>query len=229
MKVQVKRCGAFSTAMVYLDPGESYLSESGAMFRASSTIDIDVTTKTRGKGGIFAGLKRLLAADNFFFSTYTARGGPGEVGLAPTLPGDVAKVKVDENKTSWLCAGGSYIGSSPGLSVDTQFQGFKGLFTGESIFFVEVSGTGDLLVSAFGHVSAIDVAGEGLIVDTGHVVAYESTLEYEVTKAGSSWFQSWLAGEGMVLKFKGHGRVLVQSHNPSEFGRTIGPMLPPRG
>ena len=66
------------------------------------------------------------------------------------------------------------------------------------------------------------------MIDTGHVVAYETSLEYTITKAGSSWLASWLAGEGFVMNFRGKGRVLVQSHNPTEFGRSVGPKLPPR-
>ena len=66
-------------------------------------------------------------------------------------------------------------------------------------------------------------------IDTGHVVAYEDSLNYDITKAGGSWLQSFLAGEGFVMNFHGRGRVLVQSHNPAEFGQSIGSQLPPRG
>ena len=65
-------------------------------------------------------------------------------------------------------------------------------------------------------------------MDLQSVIAFQKSLSYEITKAGSSWFQSWLAGEGLVMNFKGRGKVLVQSHNPSEFGGAIGPLLPPR-
>ena len=67
-----------------------------------------------------------------------------------------------------------------------------------------------------------------LTVDTGHLVAFESTLQYTVTKAGNSWLQSWLAGEGIVLEFTGQGRIITQSHNPKEFGAGLGRLLPPR-
>ena len=60
---------------------------------------------------------------------------------------------------------------------------------------------------------------EPLTVDTGHLVAFESTLTYRLSKAGGSWFQSFLAGEGVVMEFTGQGRILTQSHNPKEFGR----------
>ncbi len=227
MNVEIIGEGAFSSALVHLEPGETFVSESGAMFRASPNVDVDVTTRSRGKGGILGGIKRLLAAEHFFFSTYSVTdSSSGEVGLAPTLQGEV-KSRTLDGSTAWLCAGGSYLGSDSSLAVDTKFQGLKGLFTGEAPFFLRVDGVGDLLVSAFGRIGEVDVDGE-LVVDTGHVVAFEETLEYSIGKAGSSMLQSFLGGEGLVMRFRGRGKLLTQSHNPSEYGKTLGGMLPPR-
>jgi uncharacterized protein (TIGR00266 family) len=159
-------------------------------------------------------------------STYTARGEGGSVVLAATLPGDVYVLEVS-GASKWLCAGASYMASGPDVELDAQFQGMKGLFTGESMFFLEVSGEGPVAVNAFGKIREIEVDGD-FVVDTGHVVAFETTLSYSITKAGSSFISSWLAGEGLVLNFTGRGKLLVQSHNPSEFGKTVGPKLPHR-
>jgi uncharacterized protein (TIGR00266 family) len=225
MDVEIISPGAFSSAQISLDAGEEFVSESGLMVRMSADIDLDVTTKPKGKGGLLSGVKRLLGGDSFFMSTYRADS-PGEVVIAPILPGDVHVVQLD-GSTTWICAGASYMGSGPDVSLDTQFQGLKGFFSGESLFFMEASGTGPLLVNAFGAIREVEVDGE-YVIDTGHVVAYESGLEYSMSKAGSSWLQSFLAGEGFVLNFSGHGRVLIQSHNPTEFGKAIGPKLPER-
>jgi uncharacterized protein (TIGR00266 family) len=227
MQIEILGKGAFESALVHLEPGERFVSESGALYRASANVEIDVTTRSRGSGGLLGGVKRLFAGENFFFSTYQTRDGqPGEVGLAPVHQGEVFLVDV-EPSTNWLCAGGSYLGSSAELAIDTQFQGLKGFVSGESLSFVEVSGTGPLLVNAFGRIVESTVDG-GVTVDTGHLVAFESTLQYSVTKAGGSWFQSWLAGEGIVLEFNGHGRIITQSHNPKEYGTALGGLLPPR-
>jgi len=227
MQINIQGGGAFSSALIELEPGERFLSESGAMYRTSANVDIDVTTRTRGGGGFLKGLKRMLAAEHFFLSTYTTTDGrPGEVGLSPTLQGEIKSVECD-GSTKWLCAGGSYLGSTDGLSLDTQFQGFRGMLSGESLFFVEVEGRGTMLVAAFGRIVEIDCDDE-LVVDTGHLVAFEETLSYTIEKAGNSWVQSFLGGEGLVMKFRGTGRILVQSHNPREFGRTLGQLLPPR-
>ncbi|MCP3920355.1 MAG: TIGR00266 family protein [bacterium] len=227
MQIEILARGAFGSALIHLDPGESFVSESGAMFRASSNMDIDVTTKSKGKGGLLAGVKRLLGGDNFFFSTYrTTDGGAGEVGLSPTLGGEVREIAMD-GVTSWVCAGGSYMASSSELQLDVQFQGLRGLFSGENLFFMHVQGEGSLLVNAYGRISEVEVDGE-LIIDTGHLVAFEETLTYTTTKTGGSWVTSFLAGEGIVMHFKGRGRVFVQSHNAKEFGTRLGRLLPPR-
>ena len=210
-----------------LKPGERFVSEAGALFRASDNIDTDVTTRGGRKGGLMAGLKRTLAQEGFFLATYTCTNQEdGEVGLAPTIEGEVALIECD-GSSKWVCTGGSWLGSSEGLQIDTQFQGLRGMFSGESLSFISIEGRGQLLVNAFGRINEVDVDG-ALTVDTGHVVAFQDTLEYRLSKAGGSWISSYLAGEGLVLNFSGRGRIYVQSHNPDEFGKTIGPKLGPR-
>lgn len=227
MNVEIQHQGAFASALVRLNANETFVSDSGAMFRASPNVDIDVTTQSRGGGGIFAGLKRLLARETFFFSTYrTTDGRPGEVGLAPTHLGEVRIIDINSD-TPWLCAGGSYLGSSAGIALDTQYQGLKGVFSSSSLVFLRAQGAGQLVVCAYGRIAEIDVR-DALIVDTGHVVAFEESLRYTIGKAGSSWLQSFLSGEGLVLHFEGTGKVLVQSHNTQEFGSILGPLLPER-
>ena len=227
MKIEILQRGAFGSALVKLDGDDAFVSESGAMYRASSNVDIDVTTRSKGKGGLLSGVKRLLGGEHFFFSTYrTTDGQAGEVGLSPTLQGEVRVIELD-GTAPYLCAGGSYMGSAPDLELDIRFQGLKGFVSGESLFFMHVSGSGPLLVNAYGRISEVEVDGE-LIVDTGHVVAFEETLQYSLTKTGGSWITSYLAGEGIVMHFRGRGKVLVQSHNPKEFGGRLGRRLPPR-
>jgi uncharacterized protein (TIGR00266 family) len=215
---------AFQSVRVLLDAGESFVSEAGKMVRMSATIDSEVQSVARS-GGFVGGLKRMIGGESFFFSHYTARAA-GEVVLAPTLPGNVGLQQLD-GQCGWYCAGGSYLASGPEIKTEPRWQGFKGLFSGESLVFVHVTGIGPLILDAFGMVRQELVSGS-FTVDTGHLVAFEDTLEYTISKAGGSWLTSFLAGEGFVIRFSGQGRVLVQSHNMKEFGSEIGPKLPPR-
>lgn len=227
MQIDIQKQSVFSSALVRLNPGEEFVSEAGAMYRTSSNIDVDVTTKSKGQGGVVGGLKRMLAKESFFFATYRVKDSqPGEVGLAPTHLGSVQQIDVKPD-CSWLCTGGSYLGSAAGLQLDTKFQGMKGFVSGESLSFITAHGDGPLLVSAFGRISQPEVDGT-LIVDTGHVVAFSDGLTYSIDKVGGGWFNTWLSGEGFVLRFSGRGRILLQSHNPHAFGAVLGPRLPER-
>jgi len=120
MKIDILGKGAFRSALIHLGPGDEFVSESGAMFRASSNVDVNVTTKSRGKGGILGGLKRLLSSESFFFSTYRLTGGnSGEVGLAPTLQGDVAAVELDVQPKRLALAYSTFIDTGDaGLATD---------------------------------------------------------------------------------------------------------------
>ncbi len=117
--------------------------------------------------------------------------------------------------------------SGPEIKTEPKWQGVKGLLSGESLVFVHATGIGPLVCDAFGMVTEELVDGS-FTVDTGHLIAFEDTLQYSISKAGGSWINSILAGEGLVIRFTGRGKVLVQSHNMKEFGSVLGPKLPPR-
>jgi uncharacterized protein (AIM24 family) len=73
----------------------------------------------------------------------------------------------------------------------------------------------------------VEVNGQ-YTVDTGHIVAFEDTMQFQVVKAGASLIGSLLGGEGFVCRFTGQGKLYCQSHNPVSFGRTLSPSLKPR-
>ncbi|OUU24357.1 MAG: TIGR00266 family protein [Planctomycetia bacterium TMED53] len=228
MKFNILETGAFQSALVEFGHGEEFFSESGAMVRASGNVDMDVTTRSRGKSGIMGGIKRLFSGESFFLSTYTVGPGEtGEVGLAPVLPGEMKTLSLD-GSTTWVCSGGSFIAAGgDNVELETKFQGLGSVFSGEGMFFLEVSGVGDALVGGFGALHELEVDGE-LTLDTGHLIAYEKNLDYTITKAASSWTQSFFSGEGFVMKFEGSGKVIAQTHDASGFGSTLGPLLPER-
>ena len=72
MKVDFTSSGEFQTALVHVQPGQTVVSDSGAMYRSSPNIDFDVSVRSRG-GGILSGLKRAMGGDSFFLSTYKTR------------------------------------------------------------------------------------------------------------------------------------------------------------
>lgn len=226
MQIQTVGEGAFQHIRVGLDPGDAFQAEAGTMVRMSSSVSQDVVARPKGSGGMLGALKRLVGGDSLFIATFTSSAAGGEVYLAPTLTGECRVVEVDGG-ASWKTTGGSFLGCTPGLTYEAKFEGATGFLSGESLFFLEVTGQGSLVVNAFGAIREIEVDG-AYVVDTGHVVAFQTSLSYEISKAGSSWIQSFLSGEGLVMRFQGKGKLLVQSHDPGGFGGVLGPRLPKR-
>ncbi|MES0490990.1 MAG: TIGR00266 family protein [Leptospirales bacterium] len=223
MKIDIKFKPSFAQATVTLDDGEGIKSESGAMVAKSDNVSIE--THKAQKGGLFKSIKSaLLGGESFWMNTFTANNGSGEVKLAPTLPGDIAQVDL-ANQTLFVQSTG-FLASTPAIEMDTKFQGLKGFFSGESLFFLKLSGTGPLLLSSFGGIDVMDVDGT-FIIDTGHVVAFEDSLNYEVTKFGG-WKSFFLGGEGIVAKFKGNGKVWIQTRNVPGLGKWLRSNLPPK-
>ena len=225
MEVEIVHGPGNSAARVQLKPDEVVTAEGGAMISMSGDMDVKTTTHKKGKGGLLKAAKRLLAGESFFINHFTASSKGGEVLFAATLPGDMLLRDLEDENL--IVQGGSWVCSEPGIEIDLGWQGFKSLLSGEGIFWLHLNGTGRVVLNSFGAIYPIEVDGEH-IVDTGHIVAFEETLDFSLSKAGKSWMSSFLGGEGLVCKFKGRGTVWCQSHNASSFGHAIGPRLKPR-
>jgi uncharacterized protein (TIGR00266 family) len=228
MQVNVQYRPSFALAVVNLAGNESVVAESGSMVSMSSNIGIQTSSKSGGAGGAKGFIKALartaFAGESFFLNTYTAQGGPGEVTLAPTLPGDIASIPM--TGPGLMIQGSSYMASSPGVNIDTKWGGMKTLFGGEGLFMLKASGTGEVVVNSFGAIHEMALNGP-YIVDTGHIVAFDETLSFVVKKVGS-WKSTIFSGEGLVTVFKGQGRLWIQTRNPRAFGQLVGSKLPPR-
>ncbi|NQD35683.1 TIGR00266 family protein [Permianibacter sp. IMCC34836] len=214
-----------TAARIQLAQGESCTAESGAMIAMSGNMDITTTTHKKGSGSVMKAVKRLLSGESLFLNHFEPRSGNGEVWLGSTLAGDMMEYQL--NNESLIVQSGSFLACESGIEIDLGWQGFKSLLSGESVFWLNLKGKGKVVLSSFGAIYPVQVNGE-YIVDTGHIVAFNETLDFSLTKAGKSWIHSMLGGEGLVCKFKGRGTVWCQSHNPSAFGKAFGPKLRPR-
>ncbi|MCB9595738.1 MAG: TIGR00266 family protein [Sandaracinaceae bacterium] len=214
---------AHSLAKVSLQPNESVMAESGAMVGMSTNVHM----QTQSQGGLMGGLKRMFGGESFFRNTFTAQNGPGEVLLAQALCGDM--VVLEMTPQGYLIQNSAYIASSLDVQIETQTGGFKGFFSGAGVFILKATSQqpGQVLVGAFGGIQELQCDGN-LVIDTGHLVAWDASLTYKIAKSGAGWIASYLSGEGLVCDFQGQGRIWIQSRNPSEYGQSVGAMLPPR-
>ena len=222
---EIEHQGAFALAVVKLQPEQAIHAEAGAMVSMSANVDLH----SEMKGGVFGALKRAVGGESAFVSIFTARGGPGEVTFAPGAPGDVAGIEMQGQ--TFMVQSSSYLAGDTSLSVDTKFGGAKSFFGGEGLFVLEISGTGLLLVSSFGAIHRRTLRpGEQYVIDTGHLVAWEGHMQYNLRKAAKSGFlRSFLSGEGMVAEFTGPGEILIQTRNLAAFAGLLRPFFPSQG
>jgi uncharacterized protein (TIGR00266 family) len=218
MQINVLYRPSQTIAQIWLQPNESVMAESGAMMGMSTNINIQTQS-----GGVLKGLKRMFGGESFFRNTFTAQGGQGEVLFTTPLCGDMAVLDVGQRQ--WFIQNSAYVASSPTVDVATQ-SSFKGMFSGAGLFVLGTQGQGQVVIGSFGAIEPMQVNGT-MVIDTGHLVAWESTLKYKIGKSGSGWIASFLSGEGLVCHFEGQGQVYIQSRNSQEYGRSIGQMLPP--
>lgn len=203
MEHQISGNPDYGEVTVGLGPGESFLIESGAMSRMSRDMDV----KARMMGGLLSALgRKLFGGESLFVGEYSAPQG-GWLSLSPRLPGSVSHRALNGDRL--LLTAGSFLGCSPGIGLKTRFGGLRYLFSGEGAFFLEASGQGDLFLSTYGAIVEKEVDGE-FSVDTGHLVAWDPSLEYAIAGMGGLK-QTLFSGEGLVLKFRGRGRIVLQT------------------
>ena len=215
---------SFALAVVNLQPEQSILAEAGAMVSMSANVEL----QSQMKGGLMGALKRAVGGESAFVSTFTARGGPGEVTFAPGSPGDIAGLELSNQ--AFFVQSSSYLAGDAALTVDTKWGGAKAFFGGEGLFVLQVHGTGLLLVSSFGAIHRKRLGpGERYVVDTGHLVAWEGSTQYTLRKAASGFFRSFVSGEGIVAEFTGPGEILIQTRNLAALAGLLKPFFPGQG
>lgn len=206
---------------VTLQRGERIQSESNAMVAMDATLSL----KGQARGGFFKSLARkFLNDENFFQQKVVAEGGAGTIWLSPNLPGDVALLNIGEQQ--YMLSDGAFLAASSNVGFRTKMQHVGRALLGDSggLFLMKTEGQGQLVISGFGSIQAIDLQeGKTLIVDNGHIVAWDANMSYELSLNASrsglmgKLLHSQLSGEGIVLKFRGPGRLYICSRNKGGF------------
>jgi len=204
-----------------MNKGEKIIAEAAAMVYIRGNIETE--TRMR-KGGFLKSLKAAaLGGESFFVNEFIAQEDKCNLGLTGNMLGDIEVIKVDQE---FILNSGAFVGSTSGLSLDTEWQGFtKGIF-GTNMFMLKTVGIGDIFVNAWGGILKTELkAGEKMILDNYQLVALSSSANYRITKHGS--FKTTLfGGEALVMEIIGPGTVYMQTKNLMEFARALIPFLP---
>lgn len=215
MKYEILYPGAYPVVQCELQRNEMMRAESDAMISMSATLDIEGEMT----GGLFSGLARkFLTGESFFCQKVVARRGPGTVLFGQATPGGIIDVELDGSYGLRVQKDG-YLASTSDVVVESKMQNlFQGFLSREGFFILNIKGRGTVFLSSYGSIHAINLgAGEQVIVDNGHLVAWPDYMNYKIEKASNGWFSSITSGECLVCRFTGPGTVLIQTRNPEAF------------
>eukprot|EP00282_Hemiselmis_andersenii_P008782 CAMPEP_0114140794 /NCGR_PEP_ID=MMETSP0043_2-20121206/17576_1 /TAXON_ID=464988 /ORGANISM="Hemiselmis andersenii, Strain CCMP644" /LENGTH=226 /DNA_ID=CAMNT_0001234915 /DNA_START=147 /DNA_END=825 /DNA_ORIENTATION=+ len=202
---------AFSVLNVQLPPGCTIKAESGAMVCMQN---VHVDTELGGAQSLEGRADRVppsvaravMGGQSLFVTTFT--GSPdkgGWVWLAPHGAGDIQVLEIHPDRELYIQRG-SYLGGWYSVQTATRTFGLKGLLSGEGFFFLRAytndGEKGKVYVSSFGGIEKFLVKqGEELVIDTGHVVAFEDTLHFTVEGFNRNMRGFVFSGEGFVCRF----------------------------
>lgn len=221
MKYEVKYAPSFSLLEIQLENEESLRAEPGAMVSMSSNIEIE--SKLSG-GGLFGALKSVMGGESAFSTYFGAKGGPGEITLAPRALGDILSLELKDQAI--FVQSGSFLAGGKNLNIDTKWGGGGTFFGGEGLFLLKISGTGPLFLASFGAIHKKSLAaGERYIVDTGHIVAFSDSVQFSLKKAAKGLISSFTSGEGIVAEYVGPGDLYLQSRHVGSFAQWIAPFF----
>ncbi|GAP62530.1 hypothetical protein ARMA_0953 [Ardenticatena maritima] len=196
---------------IRLDKGEGVQAEAGAMLYMSDGIEMQTTTG----GGLLKGLKRAIAGESFFITTFYNKGETkAAVAFSAPYPGKIIPLDLSEVGGEYLCQKDSFLCAAKGIDIEVAFTKRlgAGLFGGEGFILQRLRGDGLAFVHAGGTiVERTLAAGESLRVDTGCLVAFSPTVTYDIQFVGG-FKNALFGGEGLFLaSLKGPGKVYLQS------------------
>ncbi len=209
----------FQAVEVALEPEQAVRAEPGSMMFMEHGIEMDTSTG----GGLLQGLKRKLGGESFFITTFTNRGArTAHVAFAADNPGKI--LSVDLGRGDILCQRSAYLCSTTGIDVSVAFTRRlgAGFFGGEGFVLQRLRGEGLAFISAGGTIVERELErGERLRVDTGCVVGFEATVDYDI-QVVSGVKTMLFGGEGLFFAtLEGPGRVWIQTLPISRFADRI--------
>lgn len=206
-----------------LKRGEHIKLESGAMLYKTSGVEL----KGKTNGGVFKALgKSMFGGESFFTTEATALDDRQSIALAPRGIGDIYQISL--TGTNWYLEDGAFLASSPSVNYGMSRQ--KGLgnavFGGTGGFFIlKTEGQGELFVESFGSIVEVELDGtQEYEIDNGHVIAWEETLNHTITRASGVF--GFKTGEGLVIRFSGRGKILLQTRQVQSLAQKLIPFLP---
>ncbi|RLF53778.1 MAG: TIGR00266 family protein [Thermoplasmata archaeon] len=206
-----------------LDPGEKVYGEAGSMVYMSENVHMEA----KARGGILKGIGRKLMGESFFMTEFTAKSPGALVAFGGRVPGTIRPLNV--SRGVWLAQRDAFLVAEDGveMSVALQRKLSSSFFGGEGFILQRFSGRGTVFIHAAGDFVEFDLKpGETLLVDTASAVAWQESVNYEITRVKGIKTMLF-GGEGIFLtRLVGPGKVILQSMNIRELALALAPFMP---
>ena len=228
MNYQMTQSAAFPLVEVTLSRGEEILIERGCMVYQSGGVSLEGKMNSGGSGGLGGLVKALgrsmVSGESMFITRAVGLSDGAKIGIAPGTPGVIRALSVGPHQ--WRIRDQAFLACDSTVSYEMKRQSFgKAVFGGTGGFFVmETAGSGMMLLNSYGDILELSLNGSApLVVDNSHVVAWSSTLDYEIKVASGSF--GFTTGEGLVNEFRGVGSILIQTRNVESLADVLKPFL----
>jgi len=206
---------------VELDPGEATVAEAGGMMYMEDGIEMETVfgDGSQQRGGFLDALvgagKRLLIGESLFMTVFINRSTQKRrVAFAAPYPGKIVAIHLAQIGGELITQKDSFLAAAKGVSIGIAFQKRfgAGLFSGEGFIMERLQGDGWAFVHAGGTLMERTLAsGESLRVDTGCIVGFQPTVDYDIQFVGRIK-SALFGGEGLFFAtLRGPGRVWLQS------------------
>lgn len=212
---------------IRLRQGQGVIAEPGAMVSMQETVSMETSTS----GGLIKGFRRMLGGGGLFLSRFenNSQSDVAEIAFSATYPGRVMAIDLERHGGEFIAQKNCFLCAEKSASVDITFtkRFSSGLFGGEGFILQKISGNNTAFIHGGGHVYQRELtASDSLMVDTGCLVGFESSVGYEV-KLISGVSNMLFGGEGMFLvKLTGPGKVYIQSMPFARLVHSVAAMLP---
>ncbi len=212
---------------IQLEPGEVIYSESGGM----SWMTDNVEMKTTSGGGLGKMLRRAVSGESLFVTDYFVTRGAGMVTFACEFPGKVIPYDLQPGQ-SLIVQKDGFMCAEKSVDLDLSFRKRlgTGLFGGEGFIMQKVTGPGLVFLEIDGEVVEYQLGqGQMLKVDSGHIAAFEPTVDFDVTMI-RGFSNILLGGEGLFMAtLRGPGKVWLQTMPMTHLARKIAQFMPQVG
>jgi uncharacterized protein (TIGR00266 family) len=226
MKYQLSNNGPFALVTIKLTKDEEVKIERGSMVYHNGNVTLEGRMNTTKKSVSVLGnmlksvAKSVVSGESFFVTVVRSSTDDGEINIAPPSIGSIREILVGSSQ--WFLNDGVFLACDMSVEYNMKRQSLgKAVFGGTGgLFVMETSGEGSMLISCYGDIVEINLDGsKKFVVDNRHVLAWESSLKYEIRVASGMF--GFTTGEGLVNEFSGKGKILIQTRNIEGFASMV--------